>query len=92
MNLNQQPQKELIINEILIMSAAKHKNIVNFIDSFLVVDDLWVVMEYMDGGPLNDTITTNYMTEDLIAIVCREVFIQAKVRFWKVWSTCMEWE
>ncbi|KAJ3306445.1 hypothetical protein HDV03_005055 [Kappamyces sp. JEL0829] len=73
MCLEEQPKKDLIVNEILVMNAAKHKNIVNFIDSFLVVGDLWVIMEFMEGGPLNDTITTNYMTEDQIAIVCREV-------------------
>lgn len=42
MNLDEQPKKDLIINEILVMSSAKHKNIVNFIDSFLVKGDLWV--------------------------------------------------
>jgi p21-activated kinase 1 len=37
-----QPKKDLIINEILVMNIAKHKNIVNFIDSFLHQEDLWV--------------------------------------------------
>ena len=35
MNLEQQPKKDLIINEIIVMKDSKHKNIVNFIDSFL---------------------------------------------------------
>ncbi|KAJ3269859.1 p21 protein (Cdc42 Rac)-activated kinase [Terramyces sp. JEL0728] len=73
MNLNEQPKKELIINEILVMNSAKNKNIVNFIDSFLVQGDLWVIMEYMEGGSLTDTLQINYMTEEQIAIVCREV-------------------
>ena len=30
-------------------------------------------MEYMEGGSLTDTVTSAYMTEDQIAIVCREV-------------------
>lgn len=34
------------------MKASKHKNVVNYIDSFLVRADLWVVMEYMEGGSL----------------------------------------
>jgi p21-activated kinase 1 len=42
MNLAEQPKKDLIINEIIVMSSAKHKNIVNFIDSFLHINDLWV--------------------------------------------------
>jgi len=42
MNLSQQPKKELIINEILVMRENKHPNVVNYLDSYLVVDELWV--------------------------------------------------
>jgi serine/threonine protein kinase len=42
MNLSQQPKKELIINEILVMRENKHANIVNYLDSFLVGEELWV--------------------------------------------------
>jgi len=45
MNLEQQPKKDLIINEILVMKESKHKNIVNFIDSFLWKGDLWVYIK-----------------------------------------------
>ena len=73
MNLESQPKKDLIINEILVMKESKHKNIVNYIDSFLYKGDLWVVMEYMEGGSLTDVVTANIMTEGQIAAVCREV-------------------
>ena len=73
MNLQQQPKKDLIINEIIVMKGSKHKNIVNFLDSYLVVGDLWVVMEYMEGGSLTDVVTFNMMSEGQIAAVCREV-------------------
>lgn len=72
MNLDQQLRKEVIINEILVMREAQHKNIVNFIDSFLVINELWVVMEYMEGGSLTDVVTTSMMTESQISTVCRE--------------------
>ncbi|KAF2434284.1 Pkinase-domain-containing protein [Tothia fuscella] len=72
MNLEQQPKKDLIMNEILVMRESKHKNIVNFMDSYLVKGDLWVVMEFMEGGSLTDVVTYNMMTEGQIAGVCRE--------------------
>lgn len=36
MNLKQQPKKDLILNEILVMRAHRNANIVNYLDSFLV--------------------------------------------------------
>lgn len=73
MNLEQQPKKDLIINEIIVMKDSRHKNIVNFMDSYLLQGDLWVIMEYMEGGSLTDVVTFNMMSEGQIAAVCREV-------------------
>jgi p21-activated kinase 1 len=52
MKLQTQPKKDLIINEIMVMREHKHPNVVNYKDSYLVDDELWVVMEYLPGGNL----------------------------------------
>ncbi|PHH55272.1 Serine/threonine-protein kinase MST20 [Ceratocystis fimbriata CBS 114723] len=72
MNLEQQPKKDLIINEIVVMKGSSHPNIVNFIDSYLCAGELWVVMEYMEGGSLTDVVTFNIMSDGMIASICHE--------------------
>lgn len=74
MDLAQQPRKELIVNEIIVMRESQHPNVVNFLDSFLVrSSELWVVMEYMEGGALTDVIENNKLEEEQIAAICLEV-------------------
>lgn len=76
MDLRNQPRKELIVNEIIVMKDSKHENIVNFLDAFLQEEqsELWVVMEFMEGGALTDVIDNNSnISEDQIALVCLEV-------------------
>jgi len=76
MDLRHQQRKELIVNEIVVMKDSKHPNIVNFIEAFLPEEqtELWVVMEFMEGGALTDVIENNpSITEDQIATICFEV-------------------
>jgi protein-serine/threonine kinase len=76
MDLRSQPRKELIVNEIIVMKESRHDNIVNFLDAFLQEEtfELWVIMEFMEGGALTDVIDNNVsISEDQIATICFEV-------------------
>ncbi|KAF9234550.1 hypothetical protein BU15DRAFT_78907 [Melanogaster broomeanus] len=52
-SISQQQQKELIVNEIILMRQSQDPNIVNFLESYLVKNiELWVVMDFIGGGAL----------------------------------------
>ena len=54
-HLSEQPKKQLIMNELLVMNDSHHENIVNFLEAYIIDDEeLWVIMEYMEGGCLTD--------------------------------------
>ena len=72
MVLAQQPKKDLIVNEIEVMCQSQHPNIVNFLNAFLRRGELWVVMEYMEGGPLTDIVLHSILSEGQIAAIARE--------------------
>lgn len=52
----------LVPVQVVIMRDYHHPNIVDMYDSYLVGDELWVIMEYLEGGALTDIIThTKYV-------------------------------
>jgi len=75
MEINGENMK-LLITEIGIMKTSHHPNIVDYVDSYILEErQLWVVMEYMDGGCLTDILEQFEdlkMTESQIAMVIRE--------------------
>ncbi|NWZ13613.1 PAK1 kinase, partial [Agelaius phoeniceus] len=72
MPLRRRSKKELVVNEIQIMKENRHPNIVNYIDSYLVNEDLWLVMEYVDGGTLTSVLVRVLMEEGMIAAISKE--------------------
>jgi len=78
MILSNQPNKNVVINEIVIMRDSHHPNIVNYLDSFLVSGVLWVVMEFVEGCSLTDMIEMNQdsqscMSDNIISFISKEI-------------------
>ncbi|NXG49371.1 PAK3 kinase, partial [Psilopogon haemacephalus] len=69
--INKQP-KDLLLNEILIMRRNRNHNIVNYLDSYMVGHEFWLIMDYLDGGSLGDVLQESLMDEGETAAVCRE--------------------
>ena len=67
-------RKENVMREILVMKNFQHPHIINFIGSYLVEgNELWVVTEYMGGGPLTAIIENYVLQEDQISSICLQV-------------------
>ncbi|XP_071437671.1 serine/threonine-protein kinase PAK 3-like [Pithys albifrons albifrons] len=71
-NLQRPNIKVLTLNEFEVLRTKKNSNIVNYLDSYIVEEELWLVMEYMDGGTLDDVISKAGMCEGQMAAVSRE--------------------
>ncbi|XP_054253523.1 serine/threonine-protein kinase PAK 3-like [Indicator indicator] len=64
--------EDYVMNEILVLRDQKNPNIINYLDSYLVGAELWLVLEYLDGGSLADVLKATRMDEGQTAAVCRE--------------------
>ncbi|NWY34656.1 PAK3 kinase, partial [Pheucticus melanocephalus] len=71
-NLKGLRKKKLKVNELMVMKINRNPNLINYLDSYLLGDELWLVMEYMDGGTLSDVISKTCLSEDQMAAISRE--------------------
>ncbi|KAJ1509499.1 Protein kinase, partial [Coelomomyces lativittatus] len=57
MKIAKQPRPELLVNELKVMQSTFHPHLVHALASYLIQDEeVWMVMEYMQGGPLSEWI------------------------------------
>lgn len=73
MDLRKQQRRELLFNEVVIMRDYRHQNVVEMYKSALVGEELWVIMEYLQGGALTNIVSETRLTEEQIATVCESV-------------------
>jgi len=67
------PELYIYLLKVLVMrEGRRHPNLVDLYASYLVADELWVLMEWMDGGSLTQIVTRRRMSEDQIATVTQQ--------------------
>ncbi|KAF2072694.1 hypothetical protein CYY_006000 [Polysphondylium violaceum] len=65
-------QKRMNLNEIGFLKYCNHPNIVKLLCSFLKNEELWLVMELMEGGTLREAVGNFSFCESKIAYICKE--------------------
>ena len=63
--------KQNNLNELRFIARVRHDNIVKYFGSYLWRDELWVVLEMMEGGALTKAIADYDFQEKHIAYVCK---------------------
>lgn len=75
LHLNQDNFLEELCREIEMLIKIDHNNIVNIFEYYLYTHDIFIVMEFLDGGELFKKIVqdTKFLTETSIRKIMREV-------------------
>lgn len=61
-------------HEIALQSLSRHENIVRYIETYVHDRNLWIILEFVHGGPLTDVLGPSVkFPEPCIAFVCKSV-------------------
>lgn len=75
MQLTKDTRTDLIENEIRMMIRSRdHPNVVQYYDTYLRRDELWIVMEFINGGKLTDCLNLT-LSEQQIAAILKQVLL-----------------
>ena len=69
-------EKRMNMSEVYFLSKSQHNNVVVFHKSLSIVNlsEMWVVMEFLEGGTLTDAVRNGYtFTEKQVAYAAREL-------------------
>lgn len=76
-------ESDALAMEIKMMCCTRHPNIIKCYETYKWADQMWIAMEYMDGGCLTDVLENfqklrECMDESAIAYILREVLLGLK--------------
>lgn len=64
-------QQRLNLREVCMLHNCRHDNIVRYTETFIVKKEMWVVMEYMEGGTLKEANDRHNFSEVQIAYIAK---------------------
>ncbi|KAI6213731.1 Serine/threonine-protein kinase PAK 7-like protein [Aphelenchoides besseyi] len=63
---------DLLLNEVYVMKTFPHPNIIKYMGSYLVENELWISMELAVGGLLTDYVCKKRLLEESIATISQQ--------------------
>ena len=63
------------LDEIYFLQECKHSCVVKYYNAYLSRDEMWMVMEFMEGGSLQIAVSKFKLEEEQICYVTKEVFL-----------------
>jgi p21-activated kinase 1 len=66
-------QIDITLWEVACLLLFKHNNVVQFIEAFRLPTELWIVMEYMEGGTLYHAVKFHKFSEPHIAYLSQQI-------------------
>eukprot|EP01095_Lingulamoeba_sp_RSL-Kostka_P013076 TRINITY_DN5311_c0_g2_i1.p1 TRINITY_DN5311_c0_g2~~TRINITY_DN5311_c0_g2_i1.p1 ORF type:complete len:262 (+),score=63.81 TRINITY_DN5311_c0_g2_i1:1-786(+) len=70
---NTKKSKKSNENEITLLKKCQCQNVVTYVESFLLEDEVWIVMEHLNGGTLNEVIKLISLSEKQMAYIATEI-------------------
>jgi serine/threonine-protein kinase 24/25/MST4 len=72
---NAEDEVDDIIQEISILSELNSPYVTKYYGSYLKGSDLWIVMEFCSGGSCADLMKPDFISEEYISIIIRELLM-----------------
>ncbi|KAI6646347.1 Serine/threonine-protein kinase PAK mbt [Oopsacas minuta] len=75
MDVRRQQRRELLFNEVVISKTLDHDRVVTSYGSYLIENELWLIMHLMELGALTEVVLSRRLSESEAALVCRDTLL-----------------
>ncbi len=66
-------EQQTNFTEVYFLNMLRHPNIVSYYNSFVLPEEIWVAMEFLQGGTLSDACKARQFQEEEVAFTAREL-------------------